>query len=390
MPWSCPGAAPSVWMRLREWSVIWRNAASALPHRPPSSPSSPQPSFTTWGWEIRPVYVPAVAWTGLIDILLLGAVLLLSRGVGRWTGRSVALLWLVILAGVWYGLRIPVASPLTYSAWPAWLSWGLWIQTTWSWSLLGTMLIWVWLDWRAQARAWPNDLGCLVRRSKPWPGLEVSVRALGLALVPIGLWHAFSTGAEAWQVARLTTWDMAAAALALSIFIAWRWSPSVAELALALWTVSLAAFGATTAQQVAGPAGTAASIDRLPVVHSGALLGLAGASLLWFWLRGLWRGQLRNGRAWTTAGRLTHLADRMGFLSAALAVLVGAKLALWPRLPYGAADNSPGRLWASSLIFLLLVGACLYAAKQTRRPTLLGLAGMAGVLWGVFLWLRIG
>ncbi len=152
-------------------------------------------------------------------------------------------------------------------------------------------------------------------------GMETSVTVIGLALVPLGLWHTFSTGEVAHTVARLTTWEIAAGGLSLSIFIAWRWSRTLAELALALWTVALAALGATTAVELAGP--RPSPIEQLPVVQSGALLGLSAASLLWFWLASVWGRQLRDGRAWTTTGRLIPLADRVGFLSAGLAVLVG-------------------------------------------------------------------
>lgn len=338
------------------------------------------------GWEVRPVYMPVVAWQGLIDISLLIVALLVFRGVQAWANWPVALLWLVVFAGTWYSLRLPVVSPLTYSNWPEWAGAGLVIQTVLSLALLGAVLAWVWSDWRAQARAWPGHLESLVRVSRPSPGLEASATAISLVLIPMGLWHAFSTGVGAMQIARLTTWDMAAAALALSVFVAWWWSGTLAELSLSLWTVSLAAFGATTAIQVAAP--RASSIEELPIIQSGVLLGLTVASLVWFWLASVWQQQLRDGRAWTTAGRLIPLADRIGFLSAALAVLVGAKLAVWPRLQHGSADNGLGRMYTVSLIFLLLVAACLYAARRTRRPTLLWLAGLAVWVWCLFIWLR--
>ena len=186
-------------------------------------------------------------------------------------------------------------------------------------------------------------------------------------------------------MARLTTWNMAAAALALSILIGWRWSRTVAELALSLWTVSLAGLAATTAQQVISPR---SSIERLPAVHTRVVVGLAGASLLWFWLSGLWRQQLRDGRAWTTAGRLIPLAERVGFLAASLGVLVGAKLAMWPRMPYGSADNSATRLVVGSVTYGLLMGICLWASRPIRRSPMVWLAGLAGMTWGMFLWLR--
>ncbi len=336
-------------------------------------------------FEIRPIYLPMAAWQGLIDIFLLILAVQLSRFVAGWPGLPVATLWLMVFAGTWWGLMLPPSSELTASYWPSWLTWLAWIQTAWSWSLLGAMLLWIWRGWQAQERAWPGELGSLVRVSKPWPGLEPTATALGLGLGPLGVWHVVSTGPDCYQVARLTTWNMAAAALALSILIGWYWSRTVAELALSLWTVSLAGLAATTAQQVISPR---ASIEQLPAVHTGVVVGLAGASLLWFWLAGLWRQQLRDGRAWTTTGRLIPLAERVGFMAASLAVLVGAKLAIWPRMPYGSADNSATRLVVGSVTYGLLMGICLWAGQSRRRSPLVWLGGMAGMTWGMFLWLR--
>jgi hypothetical protein len=203
--------------------------------------------------------------------------------------------------------------------------------------------------------------------------------------MPLGLWHAFSAGLGSTPAVRLTAWDMAAAALALSMLIGWHWSRTLAELSLALWTAALAALGSTTALEVSSPR---ASIELLPAVHTGALAGLVCASALWFWLAGFWRQQRQGGRAWTTTGRLIPLAERVGFLAAALAVLVGMKLAIWPRMQYGSADDSLVRLVVGSVIYALLVGACLFAAVQIRRVTMLWLAGLAGLVWSTFLWLR--
>jgi hypothetical protein len=336
-------------------------------------------------FDIRPIHLPTAAWQGLIDIFLVILAAQLSRFVAGWPGLPVATLWLMVFAGTWWGLMLPPSSELTASRWPIWLTWLAWIQTTWSWSLLGAMLLWVWRGWQVQERAWPGDLGSLVRVAKPWPGLEPTATALGLVLVPLGLWLVFSTGPDGYKVARLTTWNMAAAALALSVLIGWHWSRTVAELSLALWTLSLAGLAATTAQQVISPR---ASIEQLPAVHTGVVAGLAGASLLWFWLARLWRQQLRDGRAWTTTGRMIPLAERVGFMAASLAVLVGAKLAMWPRMQYGSADNSFVRLVVGSVTYGSLMAICLWAGRPLRRSPMVWLSVMAGMTWGIFLWFR--
>ena len=218
-----------------------------------------------------------------------------------------------------------------------------------------------------------------------WPGLELMAIFLGLVLVPLGLWQAFTAGLGSVPAVRLTTWDMAAAAAALSILTGWRWSRASAELSLSLWTTALAAHRGNDGN--AGSPPTVVDRGAAGGAHGG-VVGLTCASVVWFWLASFWRQQLRDGRAWTTAGRLIPLAERVGFLATALAVLVGAKLAIWPRMPYGSADNSAARLATGSVTYILLIGMCLYAATRVGKMTMLWLAGLAGTTYGAFLWLR--
>ncbi len=341
----------------------------------------------TQTFEIRPIYLPSTAWQGLIDIALLLLAAQLSRRVSRWEALPSATFWLVLFGGAWWGLMLPPPSTLAPGSWPMWLTWLVWLQTAWSWSLLGAVLAWVWQGWRRQERAWPNDLAWLVRVPRPWPGLVPTAIAVGLAMVPLGLWHTFSARLGAVPAVRLTTWDMAAAGLALAILVGWHWDRALAELALSLWTTALTALAVTTALEMsAGPGHS--SLDLLPTVYSAALVGLACAGGLWFWLGGSWQRQLQDGRAWTTAGRMLPLAERVGFLATALGVLVGTKLALWPHPPYGTADNSTARLVLGSGAYVLLAATCLFAAVRARKGTMLWLAGLTTVTWGLFLKLR--
>ncbi len=54
-----------------------------------------------FGWGVRPVYMPVVAWQGLVEIALVGMALVLSRWTSGWTGRPVAMLWLFVFGGAW-------------------------------------------------------------------------------------------------------------------------------------------------------------------------------------------------------------------------------------------------------------------------------------------------
>jgi len=343
-------------------------------------------------WRFRqvfvsvPIYLPSTAWGGLVDLGFVGLALAASRRVGRWPGLPTAAMWWAVFAGTWWGLMLPPWPEQTVSAWPGWLSWTVWIQTAWAWPLVVAVLWWVWGDWRAQERAWPGQMDQLTRISPPWPGLESSALIIGLVLVPTALWHAFWTGSRAHLVCLVTALDAAAVGVALSVLAGRRWTRAAGELALAVWSVAVAALFAVPAALVAA---NRPAIERLPLSQTGILLGLAFTAWLWHWLAGVWRQQINGTKAWTTTGRMVPLAERMGFMTASIAWLVGAKLAFWPALPYGTIDGSYGRLASASLAYGALVGACLYASWRTGKLTLLWLAGLSAGIWGVFFWWRL-
>jgi len=115
--------------------------------------------------------------------------------------------------------------------------------------------------------------------------------------------------------------------------------------------------------------------DALAEVFNRALLGLALMTGLWYWLAGVWHQQLDNDQPWTTTGRLVRTAQRVGYMTGALALLVSFHLSLWPQLSYAHTVDAEGWRWgwglaANGLLFLSLTGAAL----QTRRSTLAWLA----------------
>jgi len=335
---------------------------------------------------LPPMYVSAQPWQGLMDLALLGLGLLGSLRVGPWKARATVVLWLLVGAGLWWGLTIPPwPREVVPTLWPTWLSWTVWLHGSICWPLLPVVLWWVWSDWKAQEAAWPRRMSDLVRVSPPPAGLEASAGVIGLAVVPSGLWHAFWVGSGVLLVLGVVTVFTALAATALSVLVGRRWNQALAELSLAVWSVAILCL---VQMPAAWFVSQRPAIERLPVLLTGGIVGLAISGWFWPWLAGVWRQQLDGGRAWTTAGRMVPLACRMGFMAAALGVLLGAKMALWPLFRYGASDDTFGRIVAGSLAYALLAAGCVYASLRWRLRHFWGLVVLSLMDWGIFLWLR--
>ncbi|MCG3125852.1 MAG: hypothetical protein CHACPFDD_00679 [Phycisphaerae bacterium] len=120
-------------------------------------------------------------------------------------------------------------------------------------------------------------------------------------------------------------------------------APPTLLTALALFAAALAVLNAfhRVSLPIAGTVGLAlaagatahafAAIARIwpppfgdsPAVPLSAANGLCVASLHLSWLAGFWRQQLRNGAAWTTAGRLIPAARQLAGVAAAGAAVIG-------------------------------------------------------------------
>jgi hypothetical protein len=142
-----------------------------------------------------------------------------------------------------------------------------------------------------------------------------------------------------------------------------RWSLVRGELAMGLITL-----GVCLLATVFVPSDPRELQARYPMMFNAILIALAGMSWLWGWLSGIWRQQVDDGTAWTTAGRLVDPAKDFEFQVAVVGVIVALLMAVWPRLgTVGVGDDSLGRMLFGVGGHLLLILALLAGGRRTGR-----------------------
>jgi hypothetical protein len=106
--------------------------------------------------------------------------------------------------------------------------------------------------------------------------------------------------------------------------------------------------------------------DRYPMVFNAIVVGFAIATAMWTRLSGVWQRNTEH----QDAGLLVPLAKRFAFTCAAMGLISGAMMTLWPRLPgIATMDHSYGRVTAGFSANLLLLLVMLWTSRQIRRPT---------------------
>ncbi len=303
-------------------------------------------------------------WSGgWIDLALLTAAAAIAL---RRTGDRhlvTALFWLGVFAGLWTSLQVPGfrhvargtgAQHVEVTRWPlpfmviaALLLAGF----TWARGLVA---------YRRRVRAWPDRLDDLASPPPPWPGFRFSAGVVAVLVLVVGCIHVVHPATSA------SAFLAGAAMLSLA---ARRWDENLADAGLALITlgvVSLLMLGGPT--HLSGALYYAESYNR-------ALLGLGVMVWFWHWLAAVWKQQLENGRAWTTAGSLIRPCQRCAYMMGACGVLVAAALAFWPlRRPVVELDNHAWRWFFGLGGHALLALALLSGSRRTGKPTLAWLA----------------
>lgn len=225
--------------------------------------------------------------------------------------------------------------------------------------------------------------------SPPWPGLSSSFAVIALVVIILVSYHLAVPITASWGGFRLAVLiavgSAALAALASFLMVARTWSAPVADVAMALTSLGLC--GLAT---LAVPSKPTALVERYPMVFNAMIFGLAGATGLWTWLRAVWLRQQAAGLAGAATGRLIPHARQFAFLSAALALVIAAVMAVWPRWrAIATADDSVGRVTAgvSANLFLLLV--LLWCSRRFHKLTFQILTVLAVVSTAGFLLARI-
>ncbi len=222
-----------------------------------------------------------------------------------------------------------------------------------------------------------------------WPGLALSVTLVALAvillacfhlIVPIPLWS------EGFRLSSLIV-SLAAAGTALACFRLYGRTrhTHLAEAAMGLMTFAICGFAT-----LAVPSRPVALADRYPLVFNAMTVGFGISTALWAWLAPVGTRSRHDRRSETAAARLVPQLKRFAFLSAALALLVSAIMAIWPRLPSIATmDDTLGRVTAGFAANLFLLLVMLWSSRRLRRFPFQMLTVMTVITAAAFLLARI-
>ncbi len=222
---------------------------------------------------------------------------------------------------------------------------------------------------RRRGRITPSSSGDSAGAARPWPGLSLSAALISLVVILLVCYHLivpFAAGPGGFRLTVLiATASAALAAFASFVLLRQEWSTHVAAAAMGL--TSLALCGLAT---IVVPSQPVTLAERYPLVFNAMIVGFAVATGLWTHLASVWDQQLEGDQVRTTTGQLIPHAKRFAFYSAALALVVGAVMAIWPRLPsIAATDDTLGRVAAglSTNLFLLLV--MLWCSRRLHKLT---------------------
>lgn len=235
--------------------------------------------------------------------------------------------------------------------------------------------------WR-QTMEHPEELA---QPTPHWPGLSITTVLLGLVLILLVCYHLavpIALGSGGFRAATLLATSAAWIAAITTFVVARReWSVSAADTGM-----GLASLGLCGVVLLFVPAQPETLTERYPLIFNAMMGGLALATGLWIWLARFWAQQLDHRSAWTTAGRLVPVARHFAFLTASLALVLGAVMAVWPRLPgISVTDDSLGRVCAGVAVNLFLLLVMLWSSRHVHKftfqiLTVLAVASTAGFL----------
>lgn len=312
----------------------------------------------------------------LLAACLLGAVMTGDRRLG--TG----VLWSAIIMASWSCLLAP---PLRAAATGGLERSGSTLLLVAAWALLLALAVAVtgWVEARL-GRSVRAEVG-RVAVPVAWPGLSPSVSVLALAIALLVCYHLavpVNLSRGGFRAAVLIVSGSAAGA-ALGCFLLVRRSgqPALADAAMGLSSLGLC--GLAT---LAVPAQPVLLAERYPMLFNAMIVGLALAAGLWTYVASSSpnaHGDVANGSAGVHFGG--H-ARRFAFLSAALALILGVAMAIWPRWPaIPTMDDTVGRVTAGLAANLFLLLVMLWCSRRLHRLvfqvlTVLSVASAAGFL----------
>ena len=306
---------------------------------------------------------------GVVMLLATVAASIVVRRAGGGRAALALSYWLSVLAVGWFALLRPVYRPSETGGYDRTeivlaLIVGLSMVFTWFVLLEGIRRN------RGRWRASRLEPEALPGASDHWPGVRQSGAVIGIILILL-ICLQITAPPSRWGIGIRASALIACVcglAVGASCFalLGRRWSTNLADVALGLTTLAAAALAVSVA-----PAEHETLGRRFPAVFNAIMIAFSAMSWLWAWLVRVWRQQVDGGRAaWTSAGRLVPVCERFAFLVGCLAVLVGALMAIWPRLrSIDAADGSLGRVAAGVAGHLLLVLVLMWNGRVLGRSS---------------------
>lgn len=256
-------------------------------------------------------------------------------------------------------------------------------------SLIMAVSAWLACRRRYPAEA-PSGAACDSRRQEALPpGLSVAFTLLALAISALTTYHLLvpiklGSGGEALTGVVLAAESGLAAAATLAT-LRRHWSPYRADAGITLVSLSLCACATVLVPRV-----PTALADRYPMIFNAIMIGLI-AGIIIFVFRGRKLGENANGTTEESyERRLSSWLLRFAFFNAALALVAGAMMAVWPELPTVATmDDSLGRVAVGTATNLLLVLVLIWCARRMRQSTVHGLTVMAVIATCAFVIVRL-
>jgi len=315
---------------------------------------------------------------GLVITVLLAASVFVARRCRRDVGLAAAQLWSWALVATWMWSTAPVFERLS-SGTMVRAPTTVWLMVALSALVLAVRLA-HWVDSRTD-----RDAASLAR-DLPVRSLSVLVFGTSILLcyhlaVPIRVGPGgFRVGMMLVAASGMTS---AVSAFALCRV---RWHSYLAESAMVSGSLGL---GAACAIVIPDGAGTAAG--RLPALFVAVVVGLASGSLIWTSVARHWRrGDSLPGVSPGLEDRLRPLVIRSAFYCAAVAALVSAIMAVWPRFPgVATTDETLGRFASGIAANMWLLLVLIVGARHERRLTFHLLALLTLISTGAFVALRL-
>lgn len=292
---------------------------------------------------------------------------LLVFGVTRKRWLLTAAFWWFVIVALGWGLLEP-AYRMTASG--GWTRTGVALSISLGWTACLGIGCWLQargLQERRRRTIW-DPPGPSEVPSSAWPGFSASVGTVGLLQALVTCFQLVAPTEDPWGYrgnAAASAVGGAVSAAAVFWTVGRRWSANRADIGMGLATLSV-----VSAVVMAVPSGAVVLGERFPMVFNAMMAGFGIMTGYWIWISKVWRQQIGADGAWTATGFMAPRCERFAFFAAAMALVCGSLMALWPRFrPAPHPDDSLGRFAAAVTVHLILLLVLLYGGRVTGRAS---------------------